>query len=456
MCIYVLGCIVSDYFSRISVANFVLLVFLALRNTPLAPLSGSSYEKLRPLHKTAGYTCIVTSVIHGITYATAWSQAGHLHKFRELEYLAGGIAGLAMVVIGASTFTWFVRRSYEVFYFIHLALFILIIIMVALHRPKISTKSVTIIIFIACAWSLDRLFRLAKICWNFYGNYASITPMSDGAVRVKLSRDLKCKPGSHAFLWIPSLRLFETHPFTLVCNEPAEFLIRPYDGFTSDLLKAAQRQPGKKLRCSLDGAYGQIPSFMDFDSVVLVAGGSGASFTFSIALDLIKQLSSTETSKRIDFVWVFKSQASLEWFGKGLQELRESGKVNLHIYVTQGDLEKSIEVESLHAADGSSSESSVPDPEKGFSINEASTKDGLQGIRKGRPDLDAHIASLIEPCAAESHIGVGACGPANMLNITRKALSRSIYDSGPSISFHTEVSHIEFQFWEVGSGWCNG
>ena len=113
MCINVLGCIVSDYFSRISVANFVLLVFLALRNTPLAPLSGSSYEKLRPLHKTAGYTCIVTSVIHGITYATAWSQAGHLHKFRELEYLAGGIAGLAMVVIGASTFTWFVRRSYE-------------------------------------------------------------------------------------------------------------------------------------------------------------------------------------------------------------------------------------------------------------------------------------------------------------------------------------------------------
>ncbi|CAG8151932.1 unnamed protein product [Penicillium olsonii] len=423
MCIYVLGCIVSDYFSRISVANFVLLVFLALRNTPLAPLSGSSYEKLRPLHKTAGYTCIVTSVIHGITYATAWSQAGHLHKFRELEYLAGGIAGLAMVVIGASTFTWFFRRSYEVFYFIHLALFILIIIMVALHRPKISTKSVTIIIFIACAWSLDRLFRLAKICWNFYGNYASITPMSDGAVRVKLSRDLKCKPGSHAFLWIPSLRLFETHPFTLVCNEPAEFLIRPYDGFTSDLLKAAQRQPGKKLRCSLDGAYGQIPSFMDFDSVVLVA---------------------------------VKSQASLEWFGKELQELRESGKVNLHIYVTQGDLEKSIEVESLHAADGSSSESSVPDPEKGFSINEASTKDDLQGIRKGRPDLEAHIASLIEPCAAESHIGVGACGPANMLNITRKALSRSIYDSGPSISFHTEVSHMEFQFWEVGSGWCNG
>lgn len=99
--------------SRISVANFVLLVFLALRNTPLAPLSGNSYEKLRPLHKTAGYTCIVTSVIHGITYVASWAQTGNLYKFNELEYFAGAIAGLAMIVIGLSTITWVVRRSYE-------------------------------------------------------------------------------------------------------------------------------------------------------------------------------------------------------------------------------------------------------------------------------------------------------------------------------------------------------
>lgn len=180
--------------------------------------------------------------------------------------------------------------------------------MIALHRPLISTKSVTIIIFTGCMWGLDRLLRFAKICYNLYGNHASITPVADGAVRVKLNRSLKCKPGSHAFLWIPSLRLFETHPFTLVSNEPAEFLVRPYDGFTSSLFKAAQQKPGRMLRCSLDGAYGQVPSFIDFDRVILVAGGSGASFTFAVALDLVKQLANTESSKHIDFVWVVRSQ----------------------------------------------------------------------------------------------------------------------------------------------------
>lgn len=155
-------------------------------------------------------------------------------------------------------------------------------------------------------WALDRLLRFAKVCWNLYGNHACITPVPDGAVRVKLNRSLKCKPGSHAFLWIPSLRLVETHPFTLVSNEPAEFLIRPCDGFTSDLYKAAQKQPGRLLRCSLDGAYGQVPSFANFDRVVLVAGGSGASFTFAIALDLVKKAAVAHTTKRIDFVWAVK------------------------------------------------------------------------------------------------------------------------------------------------------
>lgn len=180
--------------------------------------------------------------------------------------------------------------------------------MIGLHRPKISKQSVVIIIFTACMWGLDRLVRLAKICWNLYGNHAVITTVPDGAVRVKLNRNLNCKPGSHAFLWIPSLRLFESHPFTLISNEPVEFLIRPYDGFTSDLFKVAQKQPGQRLRCSLDGAYGQVPSFMDFDSVVLVAGGSGASFTFAIALDLVKQLKKTGSNKRIDFMWAVKSE----------------------------------------------------------------------------------------------------------------------------------------------------
>jgi predicted ferric reductase len=305
------------------VANFTLLVFLALRNTPLAPLSGNSYEKLRPLHKVAGYTCIVTSVIHGITYTVDFAQKGKLERYKEKKNFSGAIAGVAMLIIGFSTIGYFVQKSYEsesnsttsipglsnhssAFYVIHLVMFILILITVGMHRPDFSRSTVIIVICIACLWGADRLIRLAKKSRNFVGNNATLTPMADGAVRVKLQRNLQCSPGSHAFLWIPYIRWLETHPFTLVSNEPAEFLVREYNGFTRDLLKIAREQPGKILRCSVDGGYGQIPNFMKFDRVVLVAGGSGATFTFNITLNVLRECARANILKPIDFFWVVR------------------------------------------------------------------------------------------------------------------------------------------------------
>jgi predicted ferric reductase len=182
----------------------------------------------------------------------------------------------------------------------------LVIIALGLHRTDFAESTIKINIFIACLWFTDRLFRLAKTCWNFVGNFAILTPMADGAVRVKLRRSLACRPGSHAFLWIPSIRLLETHPFTLVSNSPSEFLIREYDGFTSSLVKAARQNPGKAWRCSVDGGYGQVPDFKRFDRVVLVAGGSGATFTFSIASSIVREWKARGTTVQIDFIWVVR------------------------------------------------------------------------------------------------------------------------------------------------------
>lgn len=192
---------------------------------------------------------------------------------------------------------------------IHLVLFMLILIMIAMHRPLISKSTVVIIIFTACMWFSDRLLRFAKLCWYFPRNHATLKIMPDGALRVTLSRSIRCTPGSHAYLWIPAIRGIETHPFTLVSQHPnAEFLINVYDGFTHDLRKRALQNPDKPLRCSVDGAYGQVPDFNKFDRILLVSGGSGASFAFAVALDVIKKCAagSGSETKMIDFVWSVK------------------------------------------------------------------------------------------------------------------------------------------------------
>lgn len=54
---------------------------------------------------------------------------------------------------------------------------------------------------------------------------------------------------------------------------------------------ASLRLPGKALGCSFDGSfdgsYGQVAKFMSFDKVVLIAGGSGATFTFLLPRALL-------------------------------------------------------------------------------------------------------------------------------------------------------------------------
>lgn len=183
-------------------------------------------------------------------------------------------------------------------------MFILIMITVGMHRPQFSSSSVKIVIFTACLWGADRILRGVKLIWNFVGNFATVTALPNNVLRVKLSRRLTGRPGSHAFLSVPAIRWVESHPFTLVSPTASEFAIRVCDGFTRDLYKTAKEKPYKSLRCSVDGPYGQVPSFRHYEKVVLIAGGSGASFTFAIALDLIQ--ATKKTTKSIDFIWVLK------------------------------------------------------------------------------------------------------------------------------------------------------
>jgi NAD(P)H-flavin reductase len=85
-----------------------------------------------------------------------------------------------------------------------------------------------------------------------------------------------------------------------------EIVIAAYDGFTSDLHKYAKKHPGASLRASVDGPYGTTPNLAkSADKVILIAGGSGATYTFGVALEMLKNLGDS-TKTTIDFIWSVK------------------------------------------------------------------------------------------------------------------------------------------------------
>lgn len=301
--------------------NICFITFLALKNTPLAYLTSYSYESLNPLHQVGGYTTVIYALLHAILQCVTWHQKKKLEILLEKSQIFGITAVSAAFVILVTALA--VRKMrYELFYVIHITMYMLIIIMVAMHRPEFATKSIIIIIVAGSMWASDRIFRGSRVLYNSINNSATIYPLPNGGTRIVLRRSpSRTIPGTHCFLWVPKIRLIETHPFTIVSATPTslDLVISAYDGFTNDLHTYAVKNPGVSLRASIDGPYGALPNFGKVaDKVILIAGGSGASFTFGVALDMIKKV--PETSKlSIDFIWTVREQGKFSYPPRRLQ-----------------------------------------------------------------------------------------------------------------------------------------
>lgn len=201
------------------------------------------------------------------------------------------------------------NRFYEVFYKLHVFLYLMIVINVGLHKPTLEKGVVPIISAIGGIWCLDRVIRTSRMLYHSWDSSATLTALPEGSTKITFKRSVNCSPGSHAFVWIPAIRLFETHPFTISSIAKTEFVARKRKGFTSDLHTYALQHPNVQLRVGFDGPYGAVPNFRTFERVVLLAGGIGASFTFAIAMDFIRQTKQKHMrTKSVEFVWVVKER----------------------------------------------------------------------------------------------------------------------------------------------------
>jgi predicted ferric reductase len=292
-----------------AIANVAFITFLALKNTPLAFLTAYSYERLNPLHQAAGYITIIYVFLHAPMQCVQFTRL-HLNEFLlEMEQIHAITATSALLVM--LVFAVLVKRMrYEVFYLSHISMYIIFIINMAFHQPIVANKVIIITVVAGSMRSLDRLLRAWRLLWYGYGNRATLVPLPHGGTRIVLHRvPTRAIPGNHCFVWIPEIRAFETHPFTIVSKSPSsiELVVAAYDGFTDDLHNFAVKHPDASLRASFDGPYGTVTNFAKCaDKVMLIAGGSGASFTFGVALNMVRELSDNLPKPKIDFIWTVR------------------------------------------------------------------------------------------------------------------------------------------------------
>ncbi|KAF4468407.1 ferric-chelate reductase [Fusarium albosuccineum] len=453
-------------FFRMGIANLLIVIFLSLKNTPLAILTASSYERLNILHRVSGYATLVFVIVHSCAYAAMFGMQGSLKRLTEKDEIFGMVATGSFLVLafaGAVLRTWW----YELFYYLHVTFWILAIITTGLHQPEPSKKVIYATGVAAGIWGLERLVRFVRLLVCSINNTVTLLPLPNGGTRVTLAKPpLGSASGKHGFLWIPAVRAAETHPFTMVATDPLEFVVAAHDGFTQTLHKYAAQNPGIKLKASVEGPYGTFPDAREYDKVVFVAGGSGASFTVGAALDILKKLSHDE-EKEVVFIWMIKNQTYLTWFSNHLETLRGDRRVSVKVYVTRAPTAE-IDTETPPSTSVSSSSSTFVslDPEKEalpqlkiprlsldmekdafsspiespVSPSDDSKPDFINNVPVlyGRPNVASLVHGAVESVPADKRVLVMGCGPRGLISAVRNATAECIMADGPGVELHCE------------------
>ncbi|RHZ57604.1 hypothetical protein CDV55_106344 [Aspergillus turcosus] len=305
-----------------------------------------------------GLTLWLTATIHMGFWFRNWAQYDYIIYQLQNDPLTqrGFAAWCILTFIVISSVAPIRRLSYELFVLQHLLTFVGFIAAVWFHAPDEVKAWVWISIGLLV---FDRVARYAWATYanlsifhasksgqhSLWANLATFTPLPGNVTRITIENPgVRWKPGQHVFLTCHSIVPLQSHPFTIASipdDNKMEFLVRAGKGGTRRLFRYASKHhhalgsgepsPAQRPRTVfIDGPYGTIRPLRQFDSVVLLAGGMGATFTFPLLRDIVggwkmeclgsstRRLAAT---KRIRFVWVIKSRAQLSWFETQIQSV---------------------------------------------------------------------------------------------------------------------------------------
>jgi hypothetical protein len=357
----------------LAVAQMPLLILLINKNNIVGLLTGASYERLNVLHRWSSRIMLLMAILHFGYQSYGWEQFG----LTQLEWSSDdcpktGIAAFAILLwMNLSTLAPVRYLSYEFFVVQHILTFFGFIIAIIFHLPSTAYGSRVWIFVPIGIYLIDRILRSLLYIWtNFRRSRASMVQMPGGVTKIQLTNAAiqTWRPGSHVLISIPKFGIMQAHPATILStprshNGDLVFVLKSHKGFTRRIMLGANTSETALLPHSkeestsgqnaqvvsdthlslLDGPYGGSQSdFAAFDSVLLLAGSTGVTFTLSLLNDLADRATLSGKKlpfRRVHFVWCVKDSSWAGWVSDELsaayQKLHDAGiEIELSIHVT--------------------------------------------------------------------------------------------------------------------------
>ncbi|KAI1328147.1 ferric reductase like transmembrane component [Xylariaceae sp. FL0255] len=338
----------------LAVAMTPWIIATSMKANLLTLITGIGPERLNVFHRWAGYLCLFLALIHTIPFfVQPVYEDGGLQVFQKLFPQGSGViygTGIACLVplgwLCIASLPFIRRIAYEVFITLHVPVGFLYVALLFWHTKNYLMSWDYLYVTLAI-WFICYIYRFFKLNWVkpwrmsfLVGDEAAITLMTENAIKITIPTQMKWKPGQFVYLRMPGISFFDNHPFTIssLCSEdfPSEYgeqyrdctiVFKPYGGFTRRVLETAiEKGPFHTYRAYLDGPYGGMRrELAAFDTVILIAGGSGVTALMSQLLNLIKRMRDGKAiTKKIIVVWALKRLEAMDWFREELRICRDS------------------------------------------------------------------------------------------------------------------------------------
>ncbi|KAL0959531.1 hypothetical protein HGRIS_011244 [Hohenbuehelia grisea] len=478
---------------NIASTQLSVVTVLGMRNNLLSWATGISFDKLNYLHRMTARALAILTWVHGagrimlgVTGAVSWS-----HPYIQV----GVLASTALTVLSIISLRPLRERGYEFFAVAHFLLAFITLLSAYFHAEGLEFGYLVWPAFLL--WGLDRLIRVIRVLAINHGYFtsknasqrldATVEVLSPHFLRLKVKRPnfFHWRPGQSAYLTMPEVSTlpFEAHPFTIATidaptvsasngsatppsptdteeknvgqSAPEQateagsgkelvFLVRVRHGFTQRLLKEATDEHTFKVL--VDGPYSSPPWLRGYDSVILIAGGSGIGFTLPLLLDLVYKAKNDRRTecRRVVFIWAIREIEHVQWvsssLGAALRDLPSSLSVEIRIYITA---EADQEQPDAQALDDDSQHTDTEHKADAKNAPRAAGLLQMQAVQvlQGRPALKTIIDE--ETQRASGSMAVNVCGTHALASAVRSALRAprfmDVLKGGPSITLHVEA-----------------
>jgi hypothetical protein len=321
---------------------------------------------------------------------------------------------------------------YETFKIIHILLAILAIVGIWYHLDIKKLPQLKYMYAVVTVWGLERAARFLRLAYNNIGSGGTKTlvealPGNACRVTVNMARPWNFKPGQHAYLYLPSVSYWQSHPFSAAWSDEADaeaggeklpmdrhevlamsktsmsFIIRARTGFTNNLYrKAAACVDGKMVtRCLVEGPYGGHHQLGSYGTVMLFAGGVGITHQVPHIRDLVIGYASGAVAvRKLVLVWIIQSPEHLEWIRPWMTEIlaleRRREVLRIMLFVSRPRSTKEIHSPSATVQ-----------------------------MFPGRPNIDTLLGIEMENQVGT--LGVSVCGPGALSDDVRSAVRARQY-----------------------------